>query len=407
MSTHDHRAREPLKIGAIFMFRGPIAELGIDSFDGAEAARDLVNAEGGVHGRAVEWVRGDGYTPDEAAREAERMIRQEGVKVILGCYGSNHSIGLSKVCERLGAVLWVQTAWTADLFAHRPRYTFRTNTFATPVETCAVDYVLDVLAPRLGKERSALATAVIHESSAYGISCAAETVKVLDARGVPIVLRGAYEGAYDGTGVDFAAVVGKMKAAKPDVLFASSFIRDAVGILRAMRAQRYRPPAIMTSSAGFGLYTLNAAGAATEGVLSANAPALIHPGALNDTGGALQREYVTRLKARTGREPSGFNAMSFVAAYSLLANVLTKVENAGDVDEIRSAAVALDIPLGTYPNGDGLKLDAGGQNERCPPCIDQWQSGALRTVWPEDKAIATVKDIPLPYLADERTRGSR
>ncbi len=380
MSTHDHRAREPLKIGAIFMFRGPIAELGIDSFDGAEAARDLVNAEGGVHGRAVEWVRGDGYTPDEAAREAERMIRQEGVKVILGCYGSNHSIEVSEVCERLGAVLWVQTAWTADLFAHRPRYTFRTNTFATPVETCAVDYVLDVLAPRLGKERSALATAVIHESSAYGISCAAETVKVLDARGVPIVLRGAYEGAYDGTGVDFAAVVGKMKAAKPDVLFASSFIRDAVGILRAMRAQRYRPPAIMTSSAGFGLYTLNAAGAATEGVLSAK----------------------TRLKARTGREPSGFNAMSFVAAYSLLANVLTKVENAGDVDEIRSAAIALDIPLGTYPNGDGLKLDAGGQNERCPPCIDQWQSGALRTVWRVD-----LREARRDALAAVAVRGHR
>jgi hypothetical protein len=87
------------------------------------------------------------------------------------------------------------------------------------------------------------------------------------------------------------------------VFFASSFIRDAVGLLTALRASGYRPPAIMTSSAGFGLYTLLGASVAAEGVLSANAAALVHPGALMVTGRALRREYVTRLKARTGASP--------------------------------------------------------------------------------------------------------
>jgi hypothetical protein len=42
-----------------------VAELGQDSFDGANAALDLVNDKGGVGGRRVEWVKA----------EANRVIR--------------------------------------------------------------------------------------------------------------------------------------------------------------------------------------------------------------------------------------------------------------------------------------------------------------------------------------------
>jgi branched-chain amino acid transport system substrate-binding protein len=62
-------ANAPLKAGAIFMFSGGVAELGQDSFDGANAALHFVNEEGGVGGRRVKWVKADGCTPEEAARQ--------------------------------------------------------------------------------------------------------------------------------------------------------------------------------------------------------------------------------------------------------------------------------------------------------------------------------------------------
>jgi branched-chain amino acid transport system substrate-binding protein len=385
------------KIGAIFMFSGGVAELGQDSFDGANAALHLVNSLDGRPQR-FEWVKADGSSPEEAARAAEKMITQEGVRAIVGCYGSNHSIEVSKVCEKHGAVLWTQTAWTASLFDHKPKYTFRTNTYATPVEEAAVDFVLAQVAPLLARPNG-LRIVVINEGSAYGVSCGTETVKALGSRKIKPLLHYTYDTKYDGSDLDFDDVVNRIKEQSPDVLFASSFIRDSVGILNAMKKAKYRPPVIMTSSAGFGLYTLNLAGEMTEGVLSANAPALVAPAALNKTGKALQREYVNRLKGLTGRQPSGFNAMSFCAAYSLLHDVIPRIEGEMTADSIRHAAMSLDIPLGTYPNGWGLKFDAVGQNERCPVSIDQWQDGSLSTVWPRQMATSSVSGLPLPKLS--------
>jgi branched-chain amino acid transport system substrate-binding protein len=384
-----------LKIGTIFMFSGGVGQLGEDSFNGANAALHLVNARGGVNGRRLEWVKADGFSPKEAASQAERMIREDGVRCIIGCYGSNHSIEVSKVCERLGVVLWVQTAWTATLFDHKPKYTFRTNNYATPVEVAAVEFVVANAAGRLGKAPHALRVAVINEASAYGVSCAEETIKALAARKIEPVFRMTYDTQYDGSNVVFSDVVGEVRRAGPDVLFASSFIHDAIGLLMEMKRIRYRPPVIMTSSAGFGLYTLNLAGDMTEGVLSSNAPALISTAALNESGRDLQHEYVTRLKGLHGTDPSGFNAMAFCAGYSLFHDVLPKLSDNFTADDVRKAAMALDIPLGTYPNGWGLKFDERGQNLRCPPSVDQWQDGELRTIWPPEWATSGLRNIPL------------
>jgi ABC-type branched-subunit amino acid transport system substrate-binding protein len=95
------------------------------------------------------------------------MIRDHGVRVIVGCYGSNHSIGVSKVCQRSGTVLWVQTAWTATLFDHKPRYTFRTNDYAALVEEAAGDFVLRYAFLRIGKTKKQMRAAVINEGGAW------------------------------------------------------------------------------------------------------------------------------------------------------------------------------------------------------------------------------------------------
>lgn len=388
-------ADQSLKIGAIFMFQGGVGQLGEDSFNGANAAMSLINDRGGVDGKPVEWVKADGFSPDEAARQAERMIKDQGVRAIVGCYGSNHSIEVSKVCERLGATLWVQTAWTATLFDHAPKNTFRTNNYATPVEEAAVSFVVDRLLERLDVTRDELRVAVINEGSAYGLSCGDETMKALKARGIEPVLKKTYDAEYDGADLAFQDIIAEVKAADPHVLFASSFVHDAIGLLGEMQRSGYRPPVLMTSSAGFGLYTLNMAGPMTEGILSANAPALVASASLNETGRKLQREYVSRLKGLHGTDPSGFNAMAFVAAYSLMNDVLPKTCGDHSPEKIRDVAMSLDIPLGTYPNGWGLKFDERGQNERCPSSIDQWQTGSLRTIWPPELATAQLRDVPL------------
>lgn len=391
----------PLPIGAIFTRSGGIVALGDDSFDGAEVARLIVNARGGIAGRPVQWVVADAETPDSAAAHAERMIREQGVRAIVGCYGSDHTIAVSKVCERLGAVLFAQTAWTAHLFDHRPRFTFRVNTFANPVEEAAVAYVDEHALPALGQRLSEVTVMVVHESSGYGRSCAEETVAALNRRGKSPADVLSYDYRY-GTGhFDADGVAKRIGAVAPTVLFASSFVADAVELLKAMHRAGTRPSVVMTSSAGFGLYTLNLAGALTEGVLSANAPALVASAALTDSGRVLQTEFIRTLKGVSGREPSGFNAMSFCAAWALLADVLPKAGAPDDAESIRAAALAADVPEGSYPNAWGLKFDATGQNTRCPASVDEWQDGRLLTIWPA--LLATTQRRSIVPFTKERS----
>jgi branched-chain amino acid transport system substrate-binding protein len=374
-----------LLIGAIFPFTGAIGKLGADSFDGANAALQLINDRGGVNGRPVEWVVSDGFSPDEAARQVERMIQRTGVRFIIGGTGSGQSIAVSRVCERHGVVFWVQNSWTSDLFAHHPKYTFRPNVYAALVEAAAVDYVVKQIAPNI--QPSHLRVAVINENGPYGVSCAVETVKALAAVGIsPLIQR-----PYDGSADDLSDFVRVLKEADVQVIFASSLIHDSIVLMKAIRKASFQPKAIMTSSAGFGLYTLLEAGDVIDGVFSANAPAHVSPRALNRTGRDLFREYSRRLKANTGREPTAFNAQGFVAAYSLLHDVLPNAKDINDPASVRNAAISADVPIGTYPNGWGLKFNETGQNQRLAASIDQWQSESLVTVAPTEISLAPAR----------------
>jgi branched-chain amino acid transport system substrate-binding protein len=173
-----------------------------------------------------------------------------------------------------------------------------------------------------------------------------------------------------------------------EVVFASSLVRDAILLVKAIRKASFRPKAIIASSAGFGLYTLLEAGEDVEGIFTTNAPAYVDLRSLNDVGRDLSHEFRMRLKASTGREPTGFSAMAFVATYSLLNDVLPKAEEINEPESVREAALAADLPLGTYPNGWGLKFNEVGQNVRAIASVDQWQGGSLVTVAPVNLASA-------------------
>jgi branched-chain amino acid transport system substrate-binding protein len=80
--------------------------------------------------------------------------------------------------------------------------------------------------------------------------------------------------------------------------------------------------------------------------------------------------------------------MALVATYSLLNDVLPKAGEINEPESVREAALAADLPLGTYPNGWGLKFNEVGQNVRAIASVDRWQGGSLVTVAPVNLASA-------------------
>ena len=90
-------AAEPLKIGFLADFSGPLAEFGPAIQTGVELAIKHLNDAGGVLGHDVELVVGDtGLDPTQATEEARRLIEVEGVHAIVGPLASSITLAVAE-----------------------------------------------------------------------------------------------------------------------------------------------------------------------------------------------------------------------------------------------------------------------------------------------------------------------
>ncbi len=91
---------DPVKIGALHSLTGTMATSEAPVADAVQFAVDEVNQAGGVLGRPVKAVLADGRS-DEAtfAREAERLITQEQVCAVFGCWTSASRKAVKAVVE--------------------------------------------------------------------------------------------------------------------------------------------------------------------------------------------------------------------------------------------------------------------------------------------------------------------
>src|SRR5665647_694248 len=70
-------SKEPIVIGTLLPKTGTGAVFGQAIWQGFEVARMMVNEDGGIDGRMIEFVDADAPDPTAGSTEAERLISQE------------------------------------------------------------------------------------------------------------------------------------------------------------------------------------------------------------------------------------------------------------------------------------------------------------------------------------------
>jgi len=81
--------RRPIVVGILHSETGPMAVSERSMIDAEVLALEQINEAGGLLGRPVRWVIADGESDwPTFAREADRLIHEEQVSVIFGCYTS-------------------------------------------------------------------------------------------------------------------------------------------------------------------------------------------------------------------------------------------------------------------------------------------------------------------------------
>ena len=172
----DEPDAEPLKIGYLGDFSGPIAEFGPVIQTGVELAIEHINAAGGVLGQPVELVTGDTQVDTvQGVEEARRLVDVEGVHAIVGPLSSTVTIAVAESVTGPAGVPTISPSATSPSItvADDNGYLFRST-----ISDAAQGVALADLASDEGYDN----VAVLFRNDAYGQG-----------------LADAFEAAFDGT----------------------------------------------------------------------------------------------------------------------------------------------------------------------------------------------------------------
>src|SRR6476469_9384309 len=159
---------QDIKLGVLEPFTGPWAKNGNESYVAMEIARDMINEKGGIRGDKIAFIRGDAPDPSAGKSESERIINQNGVKLITGTYASPLGIAISAEAERQGVVHW-ETIASADIITKRGyKHVFQVGPAASRYGSAALDFTKEDLASRLNKIFEDLRIALLWENRAFG-----------------------------------------------------------------------------------------------------------------------------------------------------------------------------------------------------------------------------------------------
>jgi branched-chain amino acid transport system substrate-binding protein len=393
-------AQEPVKIGVLLPFTGPFAKSGLEAWAAMEIARDMINEKGGVRGAPVEFVRGDAVNPNAGISEAERIVKS-GVKITTGTFASPLAIAVSQASERNGAVHW-ETTGAADVITKRGfKRTFQVGPGAVRYGRAALDFARQVVPGKLGKTVATTRIALLWENRAFGKSVGDGVRDYAKELGIQLV----YDEGYDQFMTDMTPLVQRLKDAKPDIVIAISFLNDAILFQRKARELDFNTGAFIGVSAGYSAPDLkDALGDLVNGIFVADFPARVNPAALREDIRAVDAEFFRRYQDRQKREPAGHAVATFAALWTLFNDVLPKARSM-EPDDIRAAAMALNLPEGSLINGSGVKFTDGdwasdpkdvGQNLRSAIGVWQWQAQAARQIYPPNLAVSEPRMLPMP-----------
>jgi branched-chain amino acid transport system substrate-binding protein len=313
-----------IKIGLITPLSGDVKTFGESVKNAFEIAVEEANAKGGVAGRKITtFIVDDKNDPTEASNAANLLINQHGVEAIVGSVTSKTTIPVSDLAQssRIPTITGTATnpkVTVAD--GKRKDYMFR---------ACYTDSFQGTVMAKFARDTLHAATAaVLYDASndySKGIAEVFRDAFLRMGGKVP-----AYE-SYGKDDVDFSALLTKVKATKPEVLFLPDYY-NKVGLI-AKQVKETKLNVTLIGPDGWDSPELvNVAGDAIEGGYFSNhySPEDTRPEVVN---------WVKKYKEKFQQTPDALGTLAYDATNMLLEAI--RKANSGDPGKIRDALASL------------------------------------------------------------------
>ncbi|CAB1079162.1 ABC transporter, substrate-binding protein (cluster 4, leucine/isoleucine/valine/benzoate) [Olavius algarvensis Delta 1 endosymbiont] len=407
-------AQKTIKIGVIYPLTGGAAAAGRELRAGAELAAQIANnampdidmtmaKNAGIlalGGAKIELIFKDHEgNPTLGADLAKKLILDDKVDGILGCYFSSVTKTVSAVAEQQGIPMINGTSTSPPLTTRGFKWFWRT----TPHDKWFTKDLFDLLQGlKEGKVRGVKAVPAAElntiasacEKTEWGSNV---SLMIQDwAKQYGFKVRKAL--LYAKESPDLSSEVRSLKAARPGAMLFASYTSDAILMVKTLRAQKVKPKIIWGQDAGFEKPEFrDTLGDSIIGIMTRTV-FLPKVAELKKVSGQVNKLY----KAKTGNDLGGASARAFTG----LQTWVHVLESAGSTKpaDIQQAANKLFIPgeelvvpwAGIEFSSSGDEI---GQNVLGSGLIGQYQKGAdgkisLEIVYPFDVASA---DMIYPF----------
>lgn len=304
-------APDPIKIGVIYPIHTVNGKKGLE---GAQLAAKMINEKGGLlGGRQVKIIAYDtNYSPVDGVAAVQRLINQDGVRLITGELTSTVALAVIPVVQAENA-LYVTTV------AKHPDITSGANTNVVRLNsTTAMDS--EFYNAQLKKRVADRKIAVLVENTDYG-RLMLKNLKTLFGDQLT------YSDFFGAQQSDFSSLVTNMRSRNPSVVcIAASAAEQSANILRGMQDLGFRPkdtclmPGLLNSD------VVALAGAAAEGVFAAEIYVATSDNEFNNS-------FVQRFKAGHGRVPEKMEELSFEGVW-IIGEAIAKAGTADDIAKL-------------------------------------------------------------------------
>jgi branched-chain amino acid transport system substrate-binding protein len=376
-----------VKIGVIHTITGPLAEPGQACRLGAQMAADAINAAGGIKslgGARLELLLGDTQTkPDVARAEAERVI-DAGAQLLMGTFNSGDTAAVVPVAQQRRVPFLVDISAADPITANvaksvregqqKVQYVYRNFPTGTMFGQRAVEFMTAIFKEaRVAPKRVVL----MYANDLFGQN---------QARSFQAAHKAANPG-FDLVDViswpeppsDLSTEVGKLRAARPDVIAPITRPASALLLLQEIAKQRVEAMGIVSPGAP-GLYEAGQIAQLKELIehVMDNVP---WPNFKNPKTRAVAEEYARRSGGKTFDTNSGYSYDGML----ILADVLERARST-DPDAVVDAMKKTRFEGGLMVASGPVVFNEIGDNPNASTAMIQILGQKPVVVWPKDAA---------------------
>lgn len=328
---------DDIKIGLMCPLTGKWASEGQDMKNIVNLLVDETNAKGGINGNKIELlVEDDAGDPRTAALAAQKLASAE-VSAVIGTYGSAVTEASQNIFDE-SEIVQIGTGSTSVRLTEKglPLF-FRTSPRDDDQGKAAAKAIAR------GQYK---AVALLHDNSSYARGLAEETREELKKAGIPVIF---FDALTPGER-DYTAILTKLKAANPDLVFYTGYYPETGMLLRQKKEMGWKTPMMGGDAANHQDLVKIAGNEAAAGYF------FISPPLPQDMESEAAKNFLAAYKQKYGAYPLSIWAVMAGDAYKAIEAALTagntEPQKIGEYLKKLENLPALSGPVGFNQKGD-------------------------------------------------------